>query len=307
MLTVTRRNGAANHVHARSGALHERMPMKRRFMIFIVVVASFCVSLYRYLTSPQRVIPIARSRRQRGAWTAAAAAALSIASNVTPVRAQETPVAAPVTDNAPDSATQQDPPIDDRRDAADTSSRLFGVLPNPSTIEPETPYAPITTRQSFAFATEESFDKAVYPFVGVVAFLGVGQPTERYGKRYAKSFADNTVGNYMVTAVLPTAFGQDPRYFVRGSGNVFGRIGYAATRSVVTRSRDGRTQFNVSEIGGNVMAAIVSDLYYPPGERGSRTLLARAASQVMWDTISFECKEFWPDIRRMLQQIAHRQ
>jgi hypothetical protein len=55
------------------------------------------------------------------------------------------------------------------------------------------------------------------------------------------------------------------------------------------------------------MAAAISDLYYPPGERSPRTTLVRAESQVMWDTISFECKEFWPDIRRNIQHMAHRQ
>jgi hypothetical protein len=219
----------------------------------------------------------------------------------TPAADRDSCTAVPAADNAPADGTQREVPIDDRRDAGDVSSRLFGVLPNSSTIEPQTPYGPITTRQAFGFATQESFDKAVYPFVGVVAYLGIGQPPASYGKRYAISFADNTVGNYMVTAILPTAFGQDPRYFVRGSGSIFGRFAYAATRAVVTRSRQGRAQFNVSEIGGNVAAAMVSDLYYPPGERNPRVMLMRAASQVMWDTISFECKEFWPDIRRILQ------
>jgi hypothetical protein len=227
------------------------------------------------------------------------------------VLAQEgsvTPPAAGV--SAPDTGTSnasQDPVVGGREGSRDSSGRLFGVLPNASTIEPQTPFARVTTGQSFVFATEDSFDKAVYPFVGVVAFLGVGQPSESYWKRYATAFTDNTVGNYMVSAVLPTAFGQDPRYFVRGTGNVFGRIAYAATRSVVTRSRDGRSEFNVSEIGGNLMAATLSDLYYPSEERRLGSVLARASSQVMWDAISFECKEFWPDIRRTLQHVIHKQ
>jgi hypothetical protein len=256
----------------------------------------------------RRLFEVAGSAHQHRSWTAAAAAALSIASQASPVRAQDVAVAAPAAESSAPASTapDADQATEGQQETGDGSSRLFGVLPNTSTIEPQTPYARVTTRQSFAFATDDSFDKAVYPFVGVVAFLGVGQPAESYARRYVTSFADNTVGNYMVTAILPTAFGQDPRYFVRGSGNVFGRIGYAATRSVVTRSRDGRSEFNISEIGGNVSAAMLSNLYYPSGERSPRTTLARAASQVMWDTISFECKEFWPDIRRTLQQVVHR-
>ena len=263
----------------------------------------------RFQSQPAAVVA-GRVRRQF-ARTVAIATALLIAWHAVTARAQEAPVAPPVAavsvlgDGG--ASASQDPAADGRHDVGDTPSRLFGVLPNTSTIEPNTPSTRVTTRQSFGFATEDSFDKAVYPFVGVVAFLGVGQPTESYWKRYATSFADNTVGNYMVSAVLPTAFSQDPRYFVRGTGNVFGRFAYAATRSVVTRSRDGRAVFNVSEIGGNLLAATFSDLYYPPGERTWSATLARAGSQVMWDAISFECKEFWPDIRRRLQQLVHRQ
>jgi hypothetical protein len=143
-------------------------------------------------------------------------APLWIASYASPVRAQDPSVAAAdVAASAPANAAadaHQDAATDCRRDTSDGSSRLFGVLPNASTIEPQTPYARVTTPQSFVFATEDSFDKAVYPFVGGV-FFGFGQPTESSAKRYATSFADDTVSNYMVSAVLPTPFGQDPRNF----------------------------------------------------------------------------------------------
>ena len=65
--------------------------------------------------------------------------------------------------------------------------------------------------------------------------------------------------------------------------------------------------FNLSEIGGNAFAGMLSNAYYPAAERSTANTLARAGSQVMWDTVSYECKEFWPDIRRMLQQIVHKQ
>ena len=52
---------------------------------------------------------------------------------------------------------------------------------------------------------------------------------------------------------------------------------------------------------------MLSTAYFPASERATANTLARAGSQVMWDTVSYECKEFWPDIRRMLQQIVHKQ
>src|SRR4029078_12500309 len=109
------------------------------------------------------------------------------------------------------------------------------------------------------------------PYVGafVVVVAAVAQLTNQeqswgtgadaYLKRYAMAFGDNTIGNFMTTAVMPTALHQDPRYYVLGRGGVLHRMGYAASRSVVTRGRSGGHEFNASEIGGKSRAGIVSD------------------------------------------------
>jgi hypothetical protein len=76
------------------------------------------------------------------------------------------------------------------------------------------------------------------------------------------------------------------------------RVAYAASRSIVTRSDSGRPQFNISEIGGNALAA--ANAYYPSAERTVTATLSRWGMQVMWDTLSNELKEFWPDVSRKL-------
>jgi hypothetical protein len=68
----------------------------------------------------------------------------------------------------------------------------------------------------------------------------------------------------------------------------------------VTQSRAGHRQFNVSEIGGTLVVANVSNLYYPPDERTARATLERWGTQAMWDTVANELKECWPDIRKIL-------
>jgi len=187
------------------------------------------------------------------------------------------------------------------------TGRLFGVLPNSSTIEANTPHVDVTTKQTFRFAVEQSFDKMVYPFVGVVALLGVGQPSESYWQRYARALTDNAVSNFNTNALMPLLFQQDPRYFQLGTGTIWYRVGYAASRILVTRSRTGgHKRFNVSEIGGTAIAGVVSNVYYPPAQSTASATLARIGSQVMWDTVAFEAKEFWPDIRRSLEKAFHR-
>ena len=73
---------------------------------------------------------------------------------------------------------------------------------------------------------------------------------------------------------------------------------------MITRGRSGRSQFNGAEIGGNALAATVSNLYYTPSERTVTGTLTRWGMQVMWDTLSNEMKEFWPDIRAKLHHHA---
>ena len=178
---------------------------------------------------------------------------------------------------------------------------MFGVLPNYATVEEGQAAAGLTTQQSFQMAALGSFDPYVLPFVGVVAGLSPA-PGQSYGRRYMTSLADNSIGNFLTSAVLPLAIGQDPRYFQSGRGSIARRVAYAASRSVITRGRSGSSQFNVSEIGGNAIAAGLSNLYHVPAERTLTGTLTRWGMQVMWDTLSNEMKEFWPDIRRKLHR-----
>jgi hypothetical protein len=184
------------------------------------------------------------------------------------------------------------------------STRMFGVLPNYATVEGPTEVPPISASLKFKLAALNTFDPYVYPFVGAVAATNrdFGADGVGYLKQYAVSLTDNSLGNLLTSAVLPSVLHQDPRYFERGSGGLLRRLAYAASRSVVTRGDSGHAQFNVSEIGGNAIAAGLSDMYYPATERTVAATFSRWGMQVMWDTLSNELKEFWPDVRRMLHR-----
>jgi hypothetical protein len=192
---------------------------------------------------------------------------------------------------------------DDAADATiDTSStRLFGVLPNYTTVD--TAHVPNqTTHDSFRAAALGSFDPVVYPFIGVMTLVGHADPNTNFETRYSRAFADNAIGNFMTTAIVPSLTNEDSRYFRRGTGGVFSRLAYAASRSVVTRKRSGGARFNVSEIGGTAAAAGLSNIYYSPADRTVGATLTRWGTQVMWDTVANELKEFWPDIQAKLHK-----
>ena len=44
----------------------------------------------------------------------------------------------------------------------------------------------------------------------------------------------------------------------------------------------------------------MSNAYYPVSNRSISATLTRWGSQVLWDTVANELKEFWPDVKRML-------
>ncbi len=178
--------------------------------------------------------------------------------------------------------------------------RVFGVLPNYTTADPNRVTVQ-TTHDAFKAASLNTFDPYVYPTVATLTMFGAGNGSD-YAARYSRAFADNAIGNFMTSAVVPSLTHQDSRYYRRGDGSLFSRVAYAASRSVITRTRSGEAAFNVSEIGGNAAAAVISNMYYSPAERTIEQTAARWATQVAWDTVANELKEFWPDIRTKIHK-----
>jgi hypothetical protein len=207
-------------------------------------------------------------------------------------------------------AVADQPAVSDKSadSGGDSKNRIFGVVPNYTTVEGFENVEPITSAQSFKMAALDSFDPFVYPLFGFIAGVAQLQDSPEswnqdwagYGKRYGLAFADNTICSLITTGLLPSLLKQDPRYYQGRATGFFPRLAYAASRSVVTKSRSGHPQFNLSEIGGTLMVATVSNLYYPQEERNAPDTFQRWGMQAMWDTVANELKEFWPDIRRMM-------
>jgi len=187
------------------------------------------------------------------------------------------------------------------------NDRIFGVLPNYRTVEnPNIRMAPLSAKGKFKLAAEDSFDPYAYFIAG--AFAGFGQTKddpkswgeESWGpftKRYAASFADQTIENVMTEAAVPSLLREDPRYFRLGTGGFFRRTVYAVTRIWVTQTDKGRGTFNFSEIMGAGASAAISNIYYPAESRTMSANLSRWGVMVGEDTFFNLLKEFWPDIR----------
>jgi hypothetical protein len=238
------------------------------------------------------------------------------------VVAQQQPT--PTISNTPDSkiTTPQDPKDDSAviksdKDAGKSkleqqtgtaNDRIFEVLPNYGTVRTSKTLPPLTDGQKFRLATAGAFDWAVWPFNGALAAIAQakndpdawGQGWDAYAKRYGTSFADNTIGTYMTTAIFPSLLHEDPRYYRMAEGPISRRIYYSMNRLFVTRTDSGETRFNYSESIGNATAAAISNVYYPAEERTASRNATTFGFLILYDGLSNELKEFWPDIRRKL-------
>ena len=124
-----------------------------------------------------------------------------------------------------------------------------------------------------------------------------GQGVEGYSRSFGASYGDIIIGNYMTEAIYPALLHQDPRYFRRGIGSRWTRLGYAMGQIFWTHTDSDRTQFNYSEILGNSTAVAISEAYYPDN-RNVGDAVAKLGMQIGVDMASNVLKEFWPDMNR---------
>jgi hypothetical protein len=192
-----------------------------------------------------------------------------------------------------------------------SNDRLFFTLPNFLTVENTGQVAPLAAGQKFKVVARSSFDYVVYPWYGFLAGIsqaqnseaGYGQGAAGYGKRFGAYFADGTIENFMVGAVIPSLLRQDPRYFRSGKGGFWRRTGYTVSRMFVTRTDSGHEQCNFSEIVGSAMSAGISTYsYHPHEDRTLRNTASVWGAELGSDAITVLLREFWPDIRRKLSK-----
>jgi len=189
------------------------------------------------------------------------------------------------------------------------NKRIFWIIPNYRTSQVTDKYQPLSTRQKFHMAWQDSLDPGT--FVLAAAFAGksqltnadpsFGQGVKGYAHRFVTSYADWAIGDYMTEAVVPSLLHQDPRYFRLGHGGGFRRLGHAVGQIFWTRMDNGGHMFNFSEVVGNAAAVAISNAYYPD-ERTAGDNISRLGVQVGLDMAGNVLKEFWPDLHNKLSR-----
>lgn len=120
-----------------------------------------------------------------------------------------------------------------------------------------------------------------------------------YPERFGASVADIASQNFWGDFVFASALREDPRYYRLGeSHKLLPHIGYAISRSVITRTDSGQTSFNWSNVIGTAVAAGMSNVYYPPASRTPRHTADNWMSSVVGSGFAKLLPEFLPDFKR---------
>ncbi len=199
------------------------------------------------------------------------------------------------------SVSTQPPPLQPPSE----SKRILGIFPNNRTWPSLTDYKPLTAKQKFQIAREDSFDRGTLILAGLFAGdsqltnanRSFGQGMQGYAKYFGASYADLLIGNYMSEAIYPALLHQDPRYFRRGVGSTWSRLGYSIGQIFWTHTDSDRSQFNYSEMLGNSTAVAISNVY-DQDNRSVANSSSKLGLQLGVDMASNVLKEFWPDVIR---------
>jgi len=210
--------------------------------------------------------------------------------------------------SAPTPQTAPAPQTSPADQSGQQTRRILGIIPNFRAIGADQKLPPQSVKDKFVTATEDSFDySSIFIPLLLAGYSQETNATPEFGHgapAYARYFwhaaVDQTSENYMVEFVVPAITHQDTRYYTLGRGGFLKRTGYALSRAVVTRSDSGKEEFNVSEVVGSGAAAGFSSLYYPTRERSFGNTANEWGLDVAIDAVSFEAKEFWPDINHWL-------
>ena len=151
--------------------------------------------------------------------------------------------------------------------------RVFGVIPN-FYVAYDHNAPPLTAKSKFQLALRVSDDPIT--IAGVLFMAGVNQGVripdyrlgaEGYGERVGSVAADGFTDIFFGGAVLPALLHQDPRYFYQGTGTKTSRLLHALAGPFVCHGDNGHLEPNYSTVGGDIVSAGFSNLYYPRGDR----------------------------------------
>lgn len=187
------------------------------------------------------------------------------------------------------------------------TQRVFGIIPNFYVSYEGDNTAPLTTGMKFRMALKVSHDPITIGGIGFIAAIdqaadtpdyrqGMKGYSERYSAEAANGFSDIMIGG----AILPSLLHQDPRYFYQGTGTKSSRLRHAMLAPFICKGDNGKWQPNYSSMGGDLASSAISNLYYPPSDRGASIVFSTFAINTAERVVSTMAQEF------VLGKLTHR-
>ena len=206
------------------------------------------------------------------------------------------------------SSTEQ---IAEQQVIVEEEQRVLGVIPNFYVVYDSEHAVPLTTKLKFKLALRLEADPVV--FAGAAFMAGIKQAADTpdyvqgakgYGQRFGAEYADGFTDILFGGAILPALLHQDPRYFYQGTGSIKSRTLHALANPFICKGDNGHLQPNYSTVGGDLISAGISDVYYPQSNRGMNFVLQnllidtaeRTASSLLQE---FVIRKFTPSARRV--------
>ncbi len=124
-----------------------------------------------------------------------------------------------------------------------------------------------------------------------------GQGWGPFGQRLGAAAARGISEEIFSNSIFAPVFHEDPRYYMLGRGHSpLKRVVYAATRTFVTRSDNGKATPNLSLLSGNAAGAILTNAYYPDASRSVKVTAETFAGSIGGSALGFGIREFLSDL-----------
>jgi hypothetical protein len=165
----------------------------------------------------------------------------------------------------------------------------------------------MTGKHKLALAAREAFDPFVWVSSGIQAgasetgneFPKYGQGVQGFAKRYGATMLDS-VDSELASSAFCVLLKQDPRYFRLGQGSIIHRTFYSMAQQLSAKNDDGRRMFNWANVLGMLVGTSLSNMYYPPPDRGFSLTMNRFTIGFAWGLTGNLADEFLPDVDRLL-------
>lgn len=171
---------------------------------------------------------------------------------------------------------------------------------------PDAPsYVPLSSKEKFDGWYHHTYSADMFVGTAIDAltiqmtggYRDFGGGMEGYGKRYGTTLISAEASSLFGRWLFPTILHQDPRYFPSTQTNIWERMAYAASRTVITRSDDGRNVVNSSLLLTLLVSSALANGYKPNYDESFQATLANAAAGLSSVAQTNLLNEFWPDIK----------